>query len=593
MEFRILGPLEVVDDEGRTVPLGGARQRALLAALLLRANEVVLLDQLMEDVWGGRLPTTGSKAVQVAVSQLRKTLGNGMLETQPAGYLLRVANDQLDLGRFEALRDRARAALAAGRAEEAASILRDALALWRGPALGDIAYESFARAEAERLEQLRLVARDERIEADLTLGRHAELIPELEAQIARHPLRERPREHLMLALYRSGRQADALEVYRETRRKLADELGIEPSPRLQELERAILRQEPELEPEAAAPAAPPPARRRRRRRLPLVLAAALVLAVAAALGVTLTRDGRAPVDVAPNTVAVIDPAEGEIVAAVPVGDSPGPIVAGLGAVWVLNRNDATISKLDPARLKPQDVIAGVAELRGGRESTAVALLAAGEGALWTGHAGTLRRSEPDRLAAPIVIDTDAVGFWTEIATGLGKVWLAGTERRSRRPSLMRIHPDRASIEQIVRLAAPGDYEWARVAVGSSFVWVAVDGTRILYRYDPVAREMASVPLEASPSAIAVGTDAVWVTDVGSDRLLRVDPQTLELEEPIAVGDGPIGVAVGAGAVWTANASDGTVSRVDPATGEVTTIEVGHRPQGVALANGRVWVSVRS
>ena len=593
MEFRILGPLEVVDDEGRAVPLGGARQRALLTALLLRPNEVVLLDQLMEDVWGGRLPATGSKAVQVAVSQLRKALGNKMLETRPGGYLLRVERKQLDLGRFDALRDRARAALVAGKAEEAASLLRDALALWRGPALGDIAYEPFARAEAERLEQLRLVALDERLEADLALGRHAQLIPELEAQIARHPLRERPPEQLMLALYRSGRQADALEVYRETRRKLADELGIEPSPRLQELERAILRQEPHLEPEAAPPAAPPPSPRRR-RRLPLVVAAALVLAVAAALGVTLTRDGHAPVAVAPNSVAVIDPAEGEIVAAVRVGESPGPIVAGLGAVWVLNQNDATISKLDPARLKPGNVIAGVADLRGGRESTTVALLAAGEGALWTGHAGTLRRSEPDQFGAPIAIDTDAVGFWTEIATGLGKVWLAGTERRSRRPSLMRVHPERASIEQIVRLGPPHDYEWARVAVGPGFVWVAVEGeTGVLYRYDPVGREIATVPLEGSPSALAVSRDAVWVTDFAGDRLLRVSREPLEVEEAIAVGDGPIGVALGAGAVWTANASDGTVSRVDPATGEVTTIEVGHRPQGVAFANGRVWVSVRS
>ena len=134
----------------------------------------------------------------------------------------------------------------------------------------------------------------------------------------------------------------------------------------------------------------------------------------------------------------------------------------------------------------------------------------------------------------------------------------------------------------------------RVAVGPSFVWVAVEGdTDVLYRYDPVGREIATVPLEGRPSALAVSRDAVWVTDSAGDRLLRVSREPLEVEESFPVGDGPVAVAVGAGAVWTANASDGTVSRVDPATGEVTTIEVGHRPQGVALANRRVWVSVRS
>jgi streptogramin lyase len=501
--------------------------------------------------------------------------------------VLRVDSDQSDLGRFEALRDRARAARAPGRAGEAASAHREARELWRGPALGDLAYESFARAEAERLEELRLVALDERIEADLALGRHVELVPELEALIARHPLRERLREQLMLALYRSGRQADALGVYRDTRRRLADELGIEPSPRLQELERAILRQEPELGGEAVPRAAP---RRtlRRRRRLLFLLAAALAFVAAVALGLALTRDARSPV-VPPNSVAVIDPARSEIVAAVPVGESPGPIVAGLGAVWVFNWNDATISKLDPAKLKTVDVIAGVAEPRGGQESTSVALLAAGEGALWTGHATTLRRSEPDRLARLEVIDTGEVGFWDGIATGLGKVWLVGYPR-----SLLAIHAERASIEQVVRLDTLSEDGRGSVAVGASFVWAAFAGEApALYRYDPVGREIARLPLEGSPSALAVSRDAVWVTDFDGDRLLRVSREPLQVEEAVPVGDGPVGVAVGGGAVWTANATDGTVSRVDPATSEVAMIRVGHRPQGVVFANGRVWVSVRS
>ena len=242
MEFRILGPLEVRDGD-RLLPLGGPRQKAVLAVLLTRANEVVSAEKLIDELWGDEPPGTAANVLQSYVSHLRKELGPDVLLTRAPGYLVQIEPDQLDLHRFERLLDEARAESP----EQAAVILREALALWRGPALADFAYEAFAHAEIVRLEELRLAALERRIEADLALGRHAELVGELEGLVVRHPLRERFRGQHMLALYRSGRQAEALGAYQAARRALVDELGIDPSPALQERERAILRQDASLD----------------------------------------------------------------------------------------------------------------------------------------------------------------------------------------------------------------------------------------------------------------------------------------------------------------------------------------------------------
>ncbi|MGZ8694644.1 MAG: BTAD domain-containing putative transcriptional regulator [Gaiellaceae bacterium] len=250
MEFRILGPLEAVDG-GRLLPLGGARRRTLLVLLLTRANEVVSSDRLIDELWGAQPPHGAANALQNHVSQLRKVLPPDTIRTREPGYLIHVERDQLDLLRFEALVSRAQAAPAA----EASDLLREALELWRGPPLSDLAQEPFAQAEIRRLEELRLEALERRFEAELSLGRHAALAGELERLAADYPFRERLRGQLMRALYASGRQAEALEVYRQTRRALVDELGIEPGPALQELEQAMLRHDPGLTP--ATPAPPP------------------------------------------------------------------------------------------------------------------------------------------------------------------------------------------------------------------------------------------------------------------------------------------------------------------------------------------------
>ena len=288
------------------LPRPASKPLALLALLLLHRGESVSLERLAEDLWGERPPATATKSIQVYVSRLRRMLGDGILETRGRGYALLVEPDQIDAGRFERLLEAGSVHLAAGRHQPAADVLAEALDLWRGPVLGDFAYESWAQAEIGRLDDLRLAATEERIEADLALGRHATLISELEGLVERNPTRERLLGQLMLALYRTGRQTDALDVYRERRQKLLDELGIELSPLVRDLEAAILRQDPELR----APKRPVTALLPARRRVAVPIAAAAVLLAGAAtalVALTGERDAPAPPAIEPLPASMCSP----------------------------------------------------------------------------------------------------------------------------------------------------------------------------------------------------------------------------------------------------------------------------------------------
>jgi DNA-binding SARP family transcriptional activator len=291
-EFRLLGPLEAVV-HGRPLHLAAEKPRALLALLLLHANRVVSTERLVDELWGDEPPARATKTLQVYVSQLRKGLGAERLVTRPPGYELRVAPGELDLERFETMAASAREQLAAGDPEGAATRLREALALWRGPALREFRAEPFAERAAARLDELRFAAREDLVAAELDAGATAAAVPELEQLVAHEPLRERPRELLMLALYRSGRQADALDLFRRTRTLFVDELGIEPGQRLRELEAAMLRQDDALTPSASEPQpvrVAKPMHAPRRWRVGLA-ALAVALAAAAGLAAVLARDG--------------------------------------------------------------------------------------------------------------------------------------------------------------------------------------------------------------------------------------------------------------------------------------------------------------
>lgn len=246
--FRVLGPLEVNGDDGRVLPLGGTKQRAVLAVLLLRAGEVVSTEYLVDALWGDQPPRTATASLQNSISALRKVLGPDVLLTRPPGYVLSPPPGSTDLDRFETLVAEAREL----DASERVARLREALELWRGEPLAELAFETFAGPDARRLEELRLATLEDLFDACLESGEAAGLVAELETLVAQHPLRERPRGQLMLALYRSGRQAEALGAYQDARRVLVEELGIEPGPELQQLHAAILRQEVALHPASAS-----------------------------------------------------------------------------------------------------------------------------------------------------------------------------------------------------------------------------------------------------------------------------------------------------------------------------------------------------
>ena len=409
MEVRVLGPLEVVAG-GVSIPIGGGRQRKLLAILLLHSNEFVSSDRLIDDLWGDDRPETAAKALQGYVSQLRKTLGPDALITGAGGYMLKLAPGQLDADRFEQLVNDAREA----EPQDAAEWLREALALWRGPPLADFTYDDFAQAEIARFEERRLVALERRIEADLALGRHEEVAGELASLVKQHPLRERLRAELMLALYRSGRQAEALEAYADARRALLDELGLEPSEELRQLQAAILAHDPQLGPSPRT--AWPRARRAiGRPRFLAALGAALLLGAFGAAALVILGDSGEPAlaRAEPDSVALLDPSTGELLGQVPVRRTM-MLEFGGGFLWSVSP-DGTLEKIDP-RSRTIARRVGIGVHPGG--------LAFGEGSVWVSDADspTLLRIDP-QYGAVERVELPAQGGAGRLAIGDGSVWV--------------------------------------------------------------------------------------------------------------------------------------------------------------------------
>jgi YVTN family beta-propeller protein len=580
MEFLILGPLELRNRE-RTVRLSAAKQRALLGVLLLHANETVSTARLVDELWGERPPATAEKLVQGYVHALRKELGNDVLQTQPPGYMLSVEPPTLDLLEFERLIEEARVAATS----ESVELRRRALALWRGPPLADVVLEGPERHNLGRLSELRLATQLERIDAELELGRHAQLVGELEALVAEHPYQERAAAQLMLALYRSGRQAEALDVYRTVSRRLDDELGLQPSQELRQLEAAILRHDDALSPPAAAPtpktAARPPERRRRRLALGAAIALLAVTAVIAAFSL---REEATPVVVPPNFVAAIDPATNKVTSMLQAGSRPGPVDGGDSSVWVANLDGKSLTRIDPATPKVVDTIPLPAT------PTAITV---GRGAVWVVNArlGTLYRVEPDfRRAEPVKLTPRSIRqTGAGVDLGEGSVWTAYGES-----ILAQVNP-RTLGGDAKPSAGPAP---AGLVFAYGAVWVADSEDGSVRRFSPRTFELgaAAVPrsIGRGPSGIAAGAGSIWVACTEDDYVARV-PADLGAgsSHQIQVGDGPTSVAFGEGAVWVANTLDGTVSRIDPETNEVTRIEVGNAPAGITVYRGRVWVSVQA
>jgi DNA-binding SARP family transcriptional activator/outer membrane protein assembly factor BamB len=579
MEFRLLGPVEALRG-GQPVALGGAKPRALLALLLLHPNEVVSRDLIVDALWSERAPGTAEHSLDVQVSRLRKALApDEPLVTRSGGYVLEVEPEQIDAQRFEQLLDEGRNANAAGRPKEALAALGAALALWHGRALGEIAYEDFARGESERLEELRLVATEELIDAELALGRHDTVVPELETFTGKHPLRERPRGQLMLALYRAGRQADALRVYADTRTTFARELGLEPGPALKELEQQILRHDRALD-------LPRPPLAGGRRKLAVGTLAVAIAGVATAAAVLATQGGTesaqalaqadANVVLSTETGSVVaeadvrdsvgvrfgagslwsvssegqltrvDPDTGEVIATIGLGIvKPGGITFGAGSVWITDHYAPTVLRVDPA---VNEVVDRVPLPEAGLGTIFTGGVAVGAGSVWVGHGGfkpgafveriDLETGRPARRFPILGGDADNLAF------GNGALWIGSTPSGEVR----RIDPSTNTLRKVAQLEG----EICCVAAGEGFVWVATRPDGLVWKLDARGTPLRSFELPAAAKGLAYGGGALWA----------------------AVGDA------------------GTVVRIDGTRNVTRTYRVGHHVHDVAVRGGRVAAAVQ-
>lgn len=545
VEFAILGPLEVRRD-GVSILVGGPKQRALLALLLCNANHVVsrerLIDELLDDQPGG----SAEHVLHVQISRLRKALADDgeepRLLARPPGYTLRVEEGELDLHAFEQRLAEGRRALEHGDPGQAAKLLADAEALWRGRPLADLEFEPFARLEVQRLEELRLLALEERIEAELALGHHAAVCPELEALAEEYPLRERLRGQLVLALYRSGRQADALESYRAGRAVLVEELALEPGPALRKLQTKILRHDPTLDlPQPAASArgeakaiGEPDGRVRSVRTW---LAAALVVAALVVLVVLISSEGSGNTAVARTLRApafgLFDIGTGQPSAAIPLGVVATSVTAGDGSDWATSYGGGMLLQISP---------------------------------------------NDDAVVQHVRVGVGASG----VAVDDGDVWVANTLQ----DRVTRVNAATDDIVQQIPVGtAPSD-----IAVGAGAVWVTNQGSGTVSRIDPLTGGVVNFPVGPSPTGVAVGDGAVWIALSGADAVAELEPQTGHLQQTISVSADPVAITVGRAGVWVADELDRSVSLINPVTDGVLTWPVEGAPEALVPTGNAVWVA---
>lgn len=579
--FHLLGPFEVLAD-GRARDLGGRKPAELLAVLVLHANEVVSTDRLVEELWGDEPPRTARKTVQVHVSRLRRELGDTVPETRSNGYLVSVERGQVDAGEFEDLVERGRESLLAGETDEAARLLRGALALWRGPVLAGLDIDGSARSIASRLEDLRLVAVELRVDADLALGRHASLVGELEALVAEHPYREGFRRQLMLALYRSGRQADALAAYRAARTSLVAELGVEPGPELRELEAAMLRQDPEL---AAPPAGFALRRPRSRRAFVVALLVAVVLAGAAVATAAIRWDKSpsAP-EVVPDSLVRIDPETNSVVGVTPVGRRPDRLAVGAGGVWVVNSRDRTVTRVSPS---------GAVQTIGGVPFADHVAVDGDD--VWVSSLDRASIARIDGRSGEVV---ESIGLPSQHAEGLaiggGSLWVTNpaTTRGVGTETVSRIDLRTRAVVSTIAVGTTPIF----TTFGDGSVWVSNYDADTVSVVRPGSVMAETIDVCDGPLGIATGYRSVWVVCYWSSELVRIDERTLAVVAHIALGPGPLDVSTGAGSVWATSRESHEVARIDPGTNRVVKsvrLDGEGAPQSVVATDDAVWVSVNS
>jgi DNA-binding SARP family transcriptional activator/streptogramin lyase len=576
VDFRVLGPLEV-SAAGRPLPLGGRKQRTVLALLLLHANELVPRERLIDALWGDEPPAEADASLRVYVARLRKLLtaetdGRLSLETSANGYVLRVEPDDVDLGKFRRL--------------VAQGDFAQALELWRGPALADLADEEWARREGGVLDELRLKALEERIDLDLAEGRHSELVPELEQLVGEHPYRERLVAQLMLALYRSGRQPDALEAYTRVGNALRDTFGLEPTRSLRDLERRILVQDPTLEVrDTSERRAPAHARARRRAAIALAVAIVGALAAGAALLLAGSQQRAASQGVSPvgNSVVAIDADSTEVVAEVPVGGRPQGVALGEGSLWVGNSDDRTLLRIDPrTRAVLETIGLGVPP----------SAITVGGGSVWvvSQTMNVVVQVDPTLNEVVATIDlpdktVDPLCCPHQVAFARGALWVSFWS------SLVRIDPARPK-------AVRTPFRYVRwIAANDDALW-AVTGIEAhqVRRLAPLQDAIRLGPQRASGGlhGIAVTERDVW-THSWRGALSRIEAETSRLDISAALGQMLYGFAATRDSLWVTTLN-GEVVRLDPVTGRrLKKLSLGvyppYAPNVIAAGPNEVWIAV--
>ena len=592
--FRVLGHLEVGNGEPRA--LGGRKQRALLVYLLLHAGKPVSTDTLVDALWSEQPPSTASAVVYTYMRKLRLALEGtpASITTETSGYRLAVSDDELDLRRFELLARRGKDALHAGEPETAARLLGEALALWRGPALAELEDEQSADAARGRLGQARLDATFDRVDAELAAGRQEQVVPELTQLVAENPYEERLRAQLMLALYRSGRHAEALDAYREARTALREELGLEPSPALRRLEQAILRHDPELDPSRnGVPFVP--GRPRQPRKTRTAVAATIVVLAGATAGFVLTRgSGTKGILVRPNSIAVLDATSGVVVADIPVGRDPIRVAVGARAVWAINRADKTLSRISPASLRTR--VFGLPAAPSG--------LAVGPHAVWVanGQSGSVSMIDPVAgFTRTIPLGAEPSGgsgirrYANAVTVGRRSVWVANGSD----PAGLTILNASGAAGRRLRDWVPPPGGPNALAVSNGAAWSFARGvlTRVDLRSHTETTVQIGAPLpeqfggSSLPMGLAAGNGGIWAANPYDGLVEVVNPQTGGLAGIVHVPGRPASLAAGGGQVWAAGI-DGEVTSIDAATTIVRrTMQLGQPATSVAVGYGRVWVAV--
>jgi YVTN family beta-propeller protein len=606
VQLKLLGSTEFVIGDVRA-PLGGPRSRAVLVTLGLHAGRPVTTPEIIDDLWGESAPASAAHTVETYISRLRKVLNLPgepiVIARNGSGYVLNLGARQVDALWFAELAAQGRTALAEGDTSSAEDLLSSALALWRGPALADVRDATFAPAAARGLENERLVVVETLIDARLLMGCHVEVLSDLESVIAAEPFRERFHAQLMTALYRSGRQVDALAAYQRARELLADEHGLEPGRELRELEQAILRQAPELEPvirpfprdaavrppeneglrpklDHAGSAALPRAKgwssrlRWRAKRGWIATAAVLGLLASFVLPIVLSRTPAGAGLVAVG-ISELNTASGGRSRTLPLPSAPGGAASGDGSVWVTSPEGHVLYRIDPLTGLTTDTIPV--------GSGAGAIVVAGSD-IWVANAldGTLSEvsSETNSVVGVVAVGPEPSG----IAFSHGAIWVTDATAGT----LAEVNASSGQVTTKQVSTPPFG-----VALGAGSVWVSDPGEDEITRIDPHGGPPLQISVGSGPTAITFGLGSVWVTNGLDSTVSRINPATDTVAATIPVGDGPDALAIVGNSVWVANGSSSTLTKIDATANSATTsMPMGGSPVALTCVGKGLWVATR-